>query len=137
MNQIFREHLGKFVLVFFDDILVYNTNWQQHLHHLEVVLKLLKEHTLHAKRSKYSFGQTSIEYLGHIISREGVSTVPNKITCMTQWHKPKTLKQLRGFLGLTGYSRKFIKGYGSISKPLTTLLKKYNFHWSIEADEAF
>lgn len=137
MNQIFREYLRKSVLVFFYDILVYSLSWTLHLQHLESVLKILREQSLYAKRSKCHFGQTKVEYLGHIISGDGIATDPNKISSMLSWPKPRTLKQLRGFLGLKGYYRKFVKGYGAISSPLTSLLKKDNFHWTAEADDAF
>ena len=90
-----------------------------------------------AKRSKCSFGVIEIEYLGHIISSKGVSTDPSKIKAITQWPQPITLKQLRDFLGITGYYRRFVKNYGSIAKPLTKLLKKNSFVWNDSATVAF
>ncbi|KAL0398581.1 UNVERIFIED_CONTAM: Transposon Ty3-G Gag-Pol polyprotein [Sesamum radiatum] len=108
-----------------------------HLVHLKKVLELLRKHQLYAKKSKCSFAQLKVDHLGHIISCEGVSTDPQKIECMVNWPTPTTIKALRGFLGLTGYYRKFIKGYGTISKPLTSLLKKDAFGWNAEAEIAF
>lgn len=137
MNQLFRRQLRRTVLVFFDDILVFSNTWDEHLLHLKEVLQILKDNKLFAKRSKCQFGQTKISYLGHIISAEGVATDPEKIDSMLTWPRPKTLKQLRGFLGLTGYYRRFVQGYGQISQPLTALLKKGSFVWGAEADRAF
>jgi RNase H-like domain found in reverse transcriptase/Reverse transcriptase (RNA-dependent DNA polymerase)/Integrase zinc binding domain/Retroviral aspartyl protease/Integrase core domain/Retrotransposon gag protein/Chromo (CHRromatin Organisation MOdifier) domain len=137
MNQVFHPYLRKFVLVFFDDILVYSTDLLEHKTHLSLVLQLLLDHQLCAKRSKCEFGVSKIEYLGHLITGEGVATDPGKIQAMVEWPEPRTVKELRGFLGLTGYYRKFIKNYGSISKPLTELLKKNSFNWSQESSTAF
>ncbi|GKU86977.1 hypothetical protein SLEP1_g1440 [Rubroshorea leprosula] len=136
MNDIFRVYLRKFVLVFFDDILVYSKSLEEHIYHLRQVFKLLRDNELFAKQSKCFFGCDRIEYLGHYIS-EGVSTDPKKILAIQQWPQPKTVKELRGFLDLIGYYRRFIRNYGSLSKPLTELLKKEGFHWSREASEAF
>lgn len=98
--------MRKFVLVFVDDILVYSTNEQEHLQHLETVLRILRQHHLLAKASKCSFMLVEIEYLGHLISTECVRTGPQKVAAMLQWPQPATVKSLRGFLGLTGYYRK-------------------------------
>jgi hypothetical protein len=137
MNDVFRKHLRKFVLVFFDDILIYSQSMTDHLLHLQIIFELLKEHQLVAKRSKCAFGISQVEYLGHVISKEGVAIDPKKIQAVRDWPEPQNVKQLRGFLGLTGYYRRFVKNYGSISKPLTQLLKKDAFIWQEEALTAF
>ncbi|KAJ4745876.1 polyprotein [Rhynchospora pubera] len=137
MNNIFQPHLRKFILVFFDDILVYSKTMDEHIQHLSIALQLLKDNQLFAKFSKCELGTEKVEYLGHIITAEGVSTDPCKVEAMTTWPTPHTIKQLKGFLGLTGYYRKFVRNYGMISKPLTDLLKKDAFKWSEEAQLAF
>jgi hypothetical protein len=137
MNEVFRRHLRKFVSVFFDDILIYSQTMIEHLEHLHTVFELLKGHQLVAKRSKCAFCIPQMEYLGHVISKEGVATDPKKIQAITSWPEPRNVRQLRGFLGLTGYYRKFVKNYGAISKPLTQLLKKDAFAWKEDAISAF
>jgi len=138
MNTIFQPLLRKCVLVFMDDILIYSKTLNEHTHHLQQVLQILNDNSFLLKRSKCIFAEQSLEYLGHIISKSGVSTEPSKITAVTNWPIPGTVKQLRGFLGLTGYYRRFIRHYGLISKPLTQLLKKgVTFLWTPQAQEAF
>jgi hypothetical protein len=137
MNEVLRPYLRKFVLVFFDDILIYSTNKNEHVKHLKEILQVLKTHQLFANKKKCSFGQDEIEYLGHLISGRGVSADPKKIEDMLKWPIPKELKSLRGFFGLTGYYRKFVKSYSKIAWPLTQLLKKDNFKWNEEAQLAF
>lgn len=137
MNAVFRPYLRKFVLVFFDDILVYSRTLASHVAHLELVFEMLRVNHLKVKLSKCSFGQASVDYLGHTISAAGVGVDHKKIQCIESWPKPTTVKGLRGFLGLAGYYRKFVKGFGLISKPLTNMLRKDGFEWSPLAEQAF
>lgn len=137
MNEVFRVYLRQFVLVFFDDILVYSANMEEHVQHLKIVLALVRKHTLFAKRSKCVFGRNSVEYLGHIISNGQVSADPKKLQAIAEWPIPKTLKALRGFLGLTSYFRKFHSQYGVKAKVLHGLTKKGMFRWSDEATLCF
>ena len=134
MNHIFKPYLRKFVLVFFGDILVFSKDL---LSHLRVVLTVLLENKLYAKRSKYVFGCVEMEYLGHLISGQGVRTNPKMTKAMLQWPIPTFVKALRGFLGLTGYYRNFVKDYVLIAAPLIALLKKDSFHWFAQAELAF
>lgn len=137
MNDLFRPLLRRYVLVFFDDILIYSRSWQEHLEHLAQVLEILRRNQLKLKQSKCLWGQPKVEYLGHVISAAGVEADQSKIRCMIDWPLPKTPKELRGFLGLTGYYRRFVEGYGKIAAPLTLLLRKGEFKWSETATEAF
>ena len=138
MNEIFSPLLRKGVLVFMDDILIYSPTLEDHITLLIEVLQTLSHHNLFAKPSKCSFAQNNIEYLGHVISSKGVSTDPLKIRAVQDWPIPITVKEVRSFLGLTGYYRRFIKHYSLISRPLTMLLKKGTpFVWSSVTQEAF
>nr|GEX54647.1 hypothetical protein [Tanacetum cinerariifolium] len=123
------------IRMFEDDIA--NPDMQSHVEHLRQSLKVIREKQLYAKASKCTFGAQKVEYLGHIISGLGVSIDPHKIQAMVNWPVPTNLKQLRGFLGLTGYYRRFVKNYASISMPLTALLNKNAFGWNMEAQKAF
>ncbi|XP_072054227.1 uncharacterized mitochondrial protein AtMg00860-like [Arachis hypogaea] len=137
MNSIFSEELRKFVLIFFDDILVYSADWQSHLHYLVYVLRVLKHHSLFAKLSKCSFGKTQVEYLGHVVSLEGVRVDDSKIEAIRCWPTPTSVKQLWEFLGLASYYRKFICNFATLAAPLTDLLRKEGFVWSPLASDAF
>jgi hypothetical protein len=110
---------------------------QEHLQHLKLTLNMSRAHQLFAKKSKCKFGCAEIDYLGHLISAKGVKADGKKLIAMVEWPRPKSLKALRGFLGLTRYYCKFVKGYGSIVAPLTDILKKNDFCWSERAEEAF
>lgn len=137
MNSVLGPYLRKFTLVFMDDILVYSPSLERHCDHLRQVLTKLREHKLFVKRSKCSFAHTKLEYLGHIIASQGVATDPKKTSTMEFCLVPQTVTELRGFLGLTGYYRRFVRSYGVLAKPLTNLLKKKQFQWSAGADTAF
>ncbi|KAL6145652.1 hypothetical protein ACLB2K_056337 [Fragaria x ananassa] len=137
MNYIFRSVLRKHVLVFFDDILVYSADLPSHLSHLEEVFKLLENNALKVKISKCKFAARSVQYLGHIISEKGVAIDQEKVLCLKEWPKPTTIKGLRGFLGLAGYYRRFVRGFGQIAQPLNAMLKHDNFKWSPLAEQAF
>ncbi|CAM8950453.1 unnamed protein product [Rhodiola kirilowii] len=137
MNHVFRDIARKFLLVFFDDILIYSYTWADHLEHLKLVFSILLQHRLYLKLSKCTFGATSVEYLGHFISASGVSTDPRKINVVKDWPPPTSQKQLRSFLGLANYYRRFIRHYSIIARPLTDLLKKDNFAWNLAASQSF
>lgn len=137
MNSFFESYIKHFVLVFFGDILVYSSNLTSHLSYLQIVLETLRSYSLFAKFSKCSFPQNQIEYLGHIVTRDGIITDLTKIENMISWPTPKNIKALRGFLGLIGYYRRFAKKYGFIAKHLTELLKKDKFEWFEEAEKSF
>jgi len=112
MNTTLHPLLHKCVLVFFDDILVYSQSYEEHLDHLRLVLQLLAQDQWKVKLSKCVFAQRRIAYLGHIISGQGVATDPAKIEAVMNWPTPMDVKQLRSFLGLAGYYRKFVKHFG-------------------------
>lgn len=124
MNHVFREHLRKFVLVFFDDILVYSPCMELHVEHLRCVFDILRTNSFFVKEKKCTFAAKQVDYLGHIIKGGVVQMDPKKIRDVMEWPEPSTVKQLRSFLGLAGYYRRFIKGYGNLARPLTDLLKK-------------
>ncbi|KAJ7957493.1 Ty3/gypsy retrotransposon protein [Quillaja saponaria] len=137
MNDLFRPHLRKFILVFFDDILTYSKDEIQHQLHLREALSLLQGHQFYAKSSKCLFAKSQINFLGHVISENGVQVEKEKVATVQAWPIPTNVKKLRGFLGLTYYYRRFVKNYGLIAHPLTNLTKKNAFQWTPAANEAF
>ena len=111
MNKLFSHFLRKFVVIFFDDILIYSPTTAAHIYHLELVMETLLSYCFHVKLSKCLFFQDKIDYLGHVVTTCGVQADPQKIEAMTKWPIPRSLKQIGGFLGLKGYYRRFIAGY--------------------------
>ncbi|XP_066341273.1 uncharacterized mitochondrial protein AtMg00860-like [Miscanthus floridulus] len=137
MKDILRPFLHRFVLVFFDDILIYTASLAEHLRYVHTVLTVLHQHRLFVKRSNCTFGIDSIAYLGHIILAKGVAMDPKKVQAVADWPLPNLACVVRGFLGLVGYYRKFIKDFGAITAPLMALLKKDGFTWSEAASMTF
>jgi hypothetical protein len=138
MNSVFMPELDKFIVVFIDDILVYSKSTEEHEEHLRVVLQQLRDHQLYAKFSKCEFWINEVSFLRHVISSEGITVDPSKVCDVLDWEPPKSIHQVRSFLGLAGYYRRFILNFSRISKPLTELLNKgTKYVWSKECDEAF
>jgi hypothetical protein len=137
MNEVLRPFLRRFVLVFFDDILVYNSSWAEHLRHLHLVFTKLQEQNLVVKRSKCAFGELTVGYLGHVISKDGVTMDAAKVQAILDWPRPRSVRDVRRFLGLASYYHRFIKNYGAIAEPLTRLLRKGAFQWSDKATGVF
>ncbi|KAL0560835.1 hypothetical protein IC582_001249 [Cucumis melo] len=117
MNQVFKPYLRRFVLVFFDDVLAYSKEVEEHVQHLEAVLELLRESELDVNLDKCSFAKPRISYLGHFISVKGIEVDPKKIRAVKEWPIPSNVREMRGFLGLTGYYRRFVQNYGRIAAP--------------------
>jgi hypothetical protein len=138
MNSVFMPELDKFVVVFIDDILIYSKNEEEHEEHLRIVLQRLRDHQLYAKFSKCEFWLNTVKFLGHTIFSEGISVDPSKVQEVMDWKPPTSVHQIRSFLGLAGYYRRFIPDFSRIAKPKTELLKKdVRFKWDAKCDEAF
>jgi len=138
VNSVFMPELDKFLVVFIDDILVYSCNEEEHAEHLHVVLSHLREHQLYAKFSKCEFWLKKLPFLGHVLSEEGISVDPAKVQEVLGWKVPTSLHEVRSFLGLAGYYRRFILELSKISKPMTHLLQKdEKCVWTPECEEAF
>jgi hypothetical protein len=138
MNLVFMLELDKFVVVFINYILIYSKTEEDHANHLRVILQRVRDHHLYAKFSKYEFWLDSVKFLGHTISSEGISVDPTKVQEVMDWKPPTSVHQIRSFLGLAGYYRRFIPDFSKIAKPMTELLKKeVKFYWDDKCDEAF
>ncbi|GJY28199.1 putative reverse transcriptase domain-containing protein [Tanacetum coccineum] len=137
-NRVCKPYLDKFVIVFIDDILIYSKTKGEHSEHLKIILDLLKKEKLYAKFSKCDFWLESVQFLGHVINKEGIHVDPAKIEAVKNWPVPKSPTEVRQFMGLAGYYRRFIEGFSLIAKPLTKLTQKNKrFEWGADEDEAF
>ncbi|GKC26901.1 putative reverse transcriptase domain-containing protein [Tanacetum coccineum] len=133
MNRVCKPYLDKFVIVFIDDILVYSKDEEEHQKHLKIILELLKKERLYAKFSKCDFCLDSVQSLGHVIDRSGIHVDLAKIEAIKSWAAPMTPTEVRQFLGLARYYRRFIEGVSFISKPLTKLTQKNKkYQWGEE-----
>ncbi|KAL0289871.1 UNVERIFIED_CONTAM: Retrovirus-related Pol polyprotein from transposon [Sesamum angustifolium] len=137
MNDIFRPLLRSFILVFFNDILVYSRDWPSHLLHLRQVLQVLSDHCLFAKFPKCLFGVDFVDYLGHTISPDGLAADSSKLRVIADWPALSSFMALHRFLGIIGYYRRFVRNYASIAAPLSDLLKQSSFSWPLAAAAAF
>jgi hypothetical protein len=138
MNTLFMEYLDKFMVVFIDDILIFSKNEEEHDEHLRLVLQKLRENQLYAKLNKYEFWLKEFSFLGLIISEGGISIDPSKVKDVLSWNTPQNILDIRSFLGLAGYYRRFIKGFSKISKPMPELLEKSKtFEWTPRHEASF
>nr|GEW07165.1 COBRA-like protein 1 [Tanacetum cinerariifolium] len=138
MNRIFHEYLDKFVIMFIDDILVYSKTKEEHKVHLRIVLGTLRQKKLYAKISKCEFWLGQVAFLGHIVSADGITMDPAKVNAITKWPRSKTVTEIRSFLGLAGYYRRFVEGFSCLALPLTKLMSKgEKFVWDEEREKSF
>ncbi|KAI3740183.1 hypothetical protein L2E82_30605 [Cichorium intybus] len=137
MNRVCRPYLDKFVIVFIDDILINSRSKEEHSQHLRQVLETLRAEKLYTKFSKCKFWLRKVDFLGHVVSKEGIHVDPSKIKAIENWKAPRTPTEIRQFLGLAGYYRRFIKNFSKIAKPLTALTQKgVTFKWGDKQDTA-
>ena len=137
MNTVLHEHINDFVIAYLDDILIFSKTAEDHVKHLRIVLKKLRENSLYGKASKCEFAQRSVEYLGHIVSEKGVSPEHSKVKSIMEWPTPRNRTDIQSFLGLVNFYRRFLKDAATTAKPLTVLTGKTLFKWGPEESEAF
>jgi len=138
MNRIFCPYLDKFVVVFIDDILIYSKNREEHTNRLRMVLEVLREHQLYGKLSKCKFWIEEVQFLGHVISAQGIAVDPSKIEIVLKWERPQTVTEVRSFLGLVGYYRRFVEGFSKMVSHLIQLTRKDQpFSWTDKCEECF
>ena len=127
MNEVLRPFLGRFVVVYFDDILVYSKSQKDHLHHLEEVFKVLRAQKLFGKLEKCEFFSPQVTFLGYVVSKDGISMDQAKVEAIKSWPTPTTITEVRSFHGLASFYRRFIKGFSSLMAPITECMKKGSF----------
>jgi len=138
MNKVFMEELDKFVVVFIDHILIYSETAEEHELHLRVVLEKLRQNQLYAKFEKCKFWLERVAFLGHVLTADGVAVDPAKIEAVSEWKQPQNATDIRSFLGLAGYYRRFIENFSKIAKPMTELLQKNApFVWNEAREKSF
>ena len=138
IHRVFHPYLDRFVVVFVDDILIYSETEEDHEDHLRVVLQTLRDHQLYAKFSKCEFWLTEVRFLGHIRSASGVSVDLEKVEAVMSWERPKSVFEIRSFLGLARYYRRFIKDFSRLAAPMTKLTRKeVKFEWKDSCERAF
>ena len=137
-HRVFQPYLDQFVVVFVDDIFIYSQSEREHEDHLRVVLQLLRDHQLYAKFSKCAFWLTEVRFLGHVVSASSVSVDLEKVEAVMSWERSKSVFEIRSFLGLAGYYRRFIEDFSQLIEPMTRLTRKeVKFDWDDQCKEAF
>ena len=124
MNDVLKDYLDDFVVVFLDDILIYSKTPEDHAEHLRKVLEKLRQHRLYAKASKCQMAVQKIEFLGQMVSPKGMCPVDEKLRAVREWGRPKSLKDVRSFLGFANYYRRYVRNFAEIANPLTMLTRK-------------
>eukprot|EP00253_Pinus_taeda_P008244 PITA_08244 len=137
INDIFKAHLGKFVVIYLDDILVFIKSWEDHLQHVRTILELLRAHHLQVKEKKSYFGQTSVQYLGFIIDNKGVCPDPSRVQALAQWPAPSSAHDLKSFMGGINFYRKFVSHFSQLARPLHQLSHQAKFIWDAEYEQHF
>jgi len=137
INDVFRAHLGKFVVIYLDDILVFSKSWEDHLQHVHTILELLRAHYLQVKEKKSYFGQTSVQYLGFIIDNKGVRPDPSRVQALAQWPAPSNAHNLKSFMGGINFYRKFVSHFSQLARPLHQLSHQAKFIWDAESEQHF
>ena len=138
MNRVFHEYLDCFVIVFIDDILIFSKSMEEHEEHLRIVFQILREKKLYAKFKKCEFWLYQVVFLAHVISKAGISVDPSKIESMVDWARPTNVSEVRRFLGIASYYRRFVEGFSRIAAPMTQLTRKNaKFVWTEECEKSF
>lgn len=137
MNQALRPFIGKFVVIYFDDILIYSVNAMVHLDHLREVLLVLRRDKFYAATANCAFLYASIQFLSYVVSREGLKVSPNKVLAIDQWPRPSSITEVRSFHGLASFYRRFIPHFSGVMAPITDCMKGTKFHWTNDVEAAF
>ena len=138
MNRVFRPYLDQFIIVFIDDILIYSKTKEEHEEHVRIALQTLRDNHLYAKFSKCEFWLEEVKFLGHVVSQKGIAVDTSKVDAVLNWKRPNTATEVRSFLGLAGYYRRFVEGFSKIAAPLTGLTRKDSrFDWKEQHESAF
>jgi hypothetical protein len=137
MNDIFRKYLDHFIVIYLDNILIYSKNEEEHEYHVRLVLEKLQEQELYVKQEKCLFHQSMVEFLGYIVSGDGISMDGKKIQTIVDWIALSSVQDVQCFLGFANFYRIFIKDYSKLTVPLTRFTEKDKFVWDEKAEEAF
>jgi RNase H-like domain found in reverse transcriptase/Reverse transcriptase (RNA-dependent DNA polymerase) len=138
MNEVFRDYVDQFILVYLDDVLIFSRSEEEHKQHVEMVLQRLRDERLFAKLSKCEFNKSSVSLLGHIVGANGLQREGKKVEAVVKWPQPANKVEVQSFLGFANYYRRFISGFSQMAAPLSNLTKKkVSFDWTEPHEVAF